>query len=49
MNFDEPRLGEVAHSHAAIDAAAEWLDWRPQVSLEEGLRSMFESAGTAAS
>lgn len=35
--FGEPRPGDVRHSEAAIDKAAELLGYRPEVELREGL------------
>jgi UDP-N-acetylglucosamine/UDP-N-acetyl-alpha-D-glucosaminouronate 4-epimerase len=38
-DFAPPRPAEIRASWASIDAAHELLGWKPQVSLEEGLRS----------
>ncbi|RME20344.1 MAG: NAD-dependent epimerase/dehydratase family protein [Deltaproteobacteria bacterium] len=38
------QTGDVARTHAAIDKAARLLDWRPQVSLEEGLHAYIDWA-----
>jgi dTDP-L-rhamnose 4-epimerase len=36
------RVGDIRHCFADISAAQEHLDYRPQVSLEEGLRELAE-------
>jgi len=38
----EPRVGDIRHSWAAVERAAAVLNWRPQVTLEEGLRRTLE-------
>ena len=40
--FMEPRQGDVKHSLASIDVAEKLLGYRPQVGLEDGLRSTIE-------
>jgi nucleoside-diphosphate-sugar epimerase len=40
--YREPRLGDVRHSLADITRAREWLNYEPQVGLEEGLRKTIE-------
>jgi len=37
------RAGDIRHSRADIGSAAEILGWHPAVSLETGLRKLFES------
>ncbi len=36
-----PRLGDIRHSVAEVSKAKELLDFAPQVSLDEGMASMF--------
>ena len=40
--YDEPRPGDVKHSHADVSAAARDLGYTPNVSIEEGLRLTFD-------
>jgi nucleoside-diphosphate-sugar epimerase len=37
-SYEEPRPGDVPHSHADISAAERELGFRPRVSVEEGLK-----------
>tara|TARA_B100001248_G_C27352110_1_gene441883 strand:- start:74 stop:1150 length:1077 start_codon:yes stop_codon:yes gene_type:complete len=37
------QLGDVPHTYADISKAKKDLDYQPKISLEEGLRSLFES------
>jgi nucleoside-diphosphate-sugar epimerase len=46
--YDDPRPGDVRHSHADVSKAAELLGYEPGVGFEEGLArtvGFFESAG----
>lgn len=36
--YEDPRPGDVKHSHASIERAKALIDYRPVVSFEEGLR-----------
>ena len=45
--FAPPRLGECRHSVVDPSLAGRELDWRPEVSLEEGLRATWESIAGA--
>ncbi len=40
--FREPRKGEVRHTLADISRAKEYLGWRPEVNLKDGLKRTFE-------
>ena len=40
--YQPGRQGDIRHSRADISAAAEYLDWRPVVAFEDGLRELFE-------
>ena len=44
-SYDEPRLGDVQHSQADVSAAERDLGFRPQVSVEEGLRLTLDWFG----
>ena len=44
-SYDEPRPGEVRHSQADVSAAERELGFRPQVSVEEGLRLTLDWFG----
>lgn len=37
------RQGDIRHSRADISSAREYLDWRPTVGFEAGLRRLFEA------
>lgn len=37
-NYDSPRLGDILHSRLDHNKAVKELTWKPQFSLEEGLR-----------
>jgi len=39
----EPRTGDILHSMAAIDLAAEKLGFRPEIDLDEGLKRTLEA------
>lgn len=41
-SFSSPRQGDLAHSAADMDRADQTLGYRPQVALEQGLRSTIE-------
>ena len=41
-SFNSPRQGDLAHSAADMDRADQTLGYRPQVALEQGLRSTIE-------
>lgn len=41
--YDDPRPGDVRHSHADISKAAELLGYEPEVGFEDGLRQTIES------
>ena len=43
--YEDPRPGEVKHSQADVSAAERDLGYRPQVSVEEGLRLTFDWFG----
>ena len=43
--YDDPRPGDVRHSQADISAAGRELGFRPQVSVEEGLRLTLDWFG----
>jgi nucleoside-diphosphate-sugar epimerase len=43
--YDEPGPGDVRHSQADISATQRELGFRPQVSLEEGLRRTLDWFG----
>ncbi len=45
--FAPPRLGECRHSVVDPSLAGRELGWRPEVSLEEGLRATWESIAGA--
>ena len=40
--YKPARQGDIRHSRADISAAREYLDWRPVVGFEAGLRELFE-------
>lgn len=44
-SYEEPRPGDVPHSHADISAAERELGFRPRVSVEEGLRLTLDWFG----
>ncbi len=39
--YEEARHGEVKHIYADISQAKEWLGYKPEISLEDGLRSLL--------
>ncbi len=41
--YDDPRPGDVRHSHADISKAKELLEYKPKVKFEEGLRQTIRS------
>jgi UDP-glucose 4-epimerase len=41
-DFAEPRPGDIRHSEASIDRAAQLLDYRPTVDVAAGLRATVE-------
>ena len=43
--YGDARPGDIRHSAAAIDRARELLDWRPVVSLDDGLAALLNSLG----
>ena len=43
--YEDPRPGDVKHSQADVSAAERDLGYRPQVSVEEGLRLTFDWFG----
>jgi nucleoside-diphosphate-sugar epimerase len=40
--YDDPRPGDVRHSHADVSKAEELLDYEPAVEFEEGLERTIE-------
>ncbi|MCD6369431.1 MAG: GDP-mannose 4,6-dehydratase [Thermoproteales archaeon] len=40
--FQDPRPGDIRHSYASIEKARKKLKWRPEVSLETGLRKLLK-------
>jgi len=42
-DYLEPRAGDIKHSLAGIDLAAEHLNYRPRVDLKQGLRLTIEA------
>jgi UDP-glucose 4-epimerase len=43
FEFAPPRIGEVQHSLASIDAARQLIGYQPQVKFREGLRKTIEA------
>jgi hypothetical protein len=43
--YEEPRPGDVRHSHADVSAAGRELGFRPEVCVEEGLRLALDWFG----
>lgn len=43
--YDDPRPGDVRHSHADISKAASMLDYEPVIGFEEGLQRTIEFYG----
>jgi len=41
-DYIDPRAGDVRHSLADTDFAREYLKWEPKVSVEEGLKIIYE-------
>ena len=39
--YENPRLGDIKHSYAAISKAEKLLGYRPKVSLRDGLRTLL--------
>jgi UDP-glucose 4-epimerase len=44
-SYEDPRPGDVRHSQADISAAERDLGFRPEISLEEGLRLTLDWFG----
>jgi UDP-glucose 4-epimerase len=42
-NYEPPRIGDIKQSVADISRAVETLDYKPSVSLEEGLKELYDS------
>ena len=45
--YEQPRPGDVRHSHADVSAAERGLGFRPRVSVEEGLRRTLDWFGAS--
>lgn len=45
--YDSPRPGDPKASAANIDKAAKILGWVPKISLEEGLRTLFQDSSNS--
>jgi nucleoside-diphosphate-sugar epimerase len=43
--YRDERSGDIRHSAAAIDRARELLEWRPVVTLDDGLGALLQSLG----
>ena len=41
-SFQTPRAGDIEHSVASIEAIKRDLNWKPEISLEDGLRELIE-------
>ena len=41
-NFQNERAGDIEHSVASIEAIKRDLNWKPEISLEDGLRELIE-------
>ena len=41
-NFQDERAGDIEHSVASIEAIKRDLNWKPEISLEDGLRELIE-------
>ena len=41
-NFQNERSGDIEHSVASIEAIKRDLNWKPEISLEDGLRELIE-------
>ena len=46
-SYEQPRPGDVRHSHADVSAAERGLGFRPRVSVEEGLRRTLDWFGAS--
>jgi nucleoside-diphosphate-sugar epimerase len=42
IEYLEPREGDVRHSLASVEAAAQYLGYRPIVSIGDGLKKTIE-------
>lgn len=42
VQYAPPRAGDIPHSHACIDKAKELLDYMPEYSLQQGLKSAVD-------
>jgi nucleoside-diphosphate-sugar epimerase len=43
--YTEPRPGDIKHSLADINRAEAWLNYKPLVSFEQGLRLTIDAMG----
>ena len=41
-SFQTQRAGDIEHSVASIEAIKRDLNWKPKISLEDGLRELIE-------
>ena len=44
-NFSEERKGDIRHSFASIESTVRDFSWRPNVSLETGLKALMKQNG----
>lgn len=42
LSFAPVRMGDVPHSLSSIVRAQEWLNWKPNINLEDGLNRLIE-------